>query len=176
MRLARRAFLASVVVIGGQLAIGTSSTSAQSLGSRTSLGGYGATSGNSMASMGVGSPIIPYAGNFGGFMPYRMGGGSSLSFQSRGASAIGSTRAPFSLSPMSGGMTWKSVGMGQGVGARTSAFSSFGSQGGMGLGGGTRHVTPGSSGTGVMPPNFGYPFYQPPSLVAPSASSGGMSM
>ena len=126
--------------------------------------------------MGVGGPIIPYAGNFGGFMPYRMGGGSSLSFQSRGASAMESTRIPFSLSPMTGGMTSMSGGMGQGFGARTRAFSSFGSQGGMGLGGGMRQVLPGAGGMSVMPPNFGYPFYQPPSLLTPSASIGGMSM
>jgi hypothetical protein len=28
---------------------------------------------------------------------------------------------------------------------------------------------------GVMPPNFGYPFYQPPSLFGPSTSFMGMS-
>jgi hypothetical protein len=28
----------------------------------------------------------------------------------------------------------------------------------------------------VMPPNFGYPFYQPPSLLAPAGSAAGMSM
>jgi len=94
--------------------------------------------------MGVGGPIIPYAGNFGGFMPYRMGGGSSLSFSSRGTSAMGSTRTPFSLSQMTGGMTSMSGGMGQGFGARTRAFSSLGSQSGMGLGGGTRQVMPGA--------------------------------
>jgi len=128
-----------------------------------------------MAGMGTGSPIIPYAGNFGGFMPYRMGGGSSLSFQSRGASAMESTRTPFSLSPMTGGMTSMSDGMGQGFGARARVFSSFGSQSGMGLGGGTRQVMPRTGEMSVMPPNFGYPFYQPPKLLAPS-SSGGMSM
>jgi len=176
MRAALRRFLWCVLLIGGVMATGRPAVMGQGLGPRSSLGGYGATASSSMASRGVGGPIIPYAGNFGGFMPYRMGGGSSLSFQSRGASAMESTRTRFSLAPITGGMTSNSDGMGQGFGARTRAFSSLGSQGGMGLGGGTRQVMPGAGGMSVMPPNFGYPFYQPPSLLAPSASSGGTSM
>jgi hypothetical protein len=128
-----------------------------------------------MAGMTGGGPIIPYAGNFGGFMPYRMGGGSSLSFSSRGTSAIGSTRTSFSLSPMTGRMTSMPGGTGQSFGTGTRGFSFFGSQSGMGLGGGMRREMPGMGGMGVMPPSFGYPFYQPPSLLTPS-SSGGMSM
>jgi hypothetical protein len=174
MRAGSRAFLASVLLIGGEWAFGTPSIRAQSLDSRSSLGGYGATASSSMASMG-GSPIIPYAGNFGGFMPYRTGGGSSLSFQSRGASAM-DTRTQFGLIPMTGGMTSMSGSMGQGFGARTRVFSSFGSQSGMGLDGGKRQIMPGAGGMSVMPPNFGYPFYQPPRFLTPSASTGGMSM
>jgi hypothetical protein len=173
MRALWRAFLAGGVLIGSQLATGTPSAWAQSFGSRSSLGGYGASPNNSMGGMDSG-PIIPYAGNFGGFMPFRIGGGSTLSFQSRGASAMESTRNPFSLSPMTGGTTSMSGGMGQDFDARTRAFSPFRSQSGMGLGSGSRQVMPGA-GTSVMPPNFGYPFYQPPSLLAPS-SSRGMSM
>jgi hypothetical protein len=176
MRAALRRFLACVLLLWGGSVIGMPSAKAQSPGSRSSLGGYGATASGSMASMGVGGPIIPYAGNFGGFMPYRMGGGSSLAFQSRGASAMESTRTSFSLGPMTSGTTSMSGGMGQGFGARTRTFSSIGSQSGMGLGGGTRQVMPGSGGMSVMPPNFGYPFYQPPSLLTPSVSGGGMSM
>jgi hypothetical protein len=175
MRATRRACLTGVLLTGGALAIGTPPASAQSLGSRSSLGGYGTTASSSMASMGAGGPIIPYAGNFGGFMPYRMGGGSSLSFSSRGTSATGSTRTSFILSPMTGGMTSMSGGMGQRFGSRPASFSSFGSQSGMGLGGGMRREMLGTGSMGVMPPSFGYPFYQPPSLLTPS-SSGGMSM
>jgi hypothetical protein len=29
---------------------------------------------------------------------------------------------------------------------------------------------------GVVPPSFGYPFYYPPSLLAPAGSAAGMSM
>jgi hypothetical protein len=35
---------------------------------------------------------------------------------------------------------------------------------------------PGAGRPSVMPPSFGYPFYQPPSLVVPSSSGAGMSM
>jgi len=41
MRTARRAFLASVILIGGGITTGMSSAWAQSLGPRSSLGGYG---------------------------------------------------------------------------------------------------------------------------------------
>jgi hypothetical protein len=96
MQAALRQFLACVLLLWGALIIGMPSARAQGLGAPRSLGDYGAASGSSMASMGTGSPIIPYAGNFGGFMPYRMGAGSSLSFQSRGASAMESTRTALS--------------------------------------------------------------------------------
>ena len=128
------------------------------------------------ASMGGGGPVIPYAGNFGGFMPYRMGGGSNLSFSSHGTSAMESTRTSFSLSPMTGGMSSMSGGLGQGLGSPPRTLSSFGSQGGMRIGGGIRQHTPGAGKVSVMPPSFGYPFYQPPSLLMPSSSNAGMSM
>jgi hypothetical protein len=149
---------------------------AQRLGTSRSLGGYGASSGGSVAAMTAGSPMVPYAGNFGGFMPYRMGSSTSLSFSSRGTSAMGPTRPPFSLSPITGGMTSMSGGMGQGFGERTRAFSSLGSQSGMGLDGRMRQQMPGAAGMSVVPPNFGYPFQQPPSLLGPSSSDTGMSM
>jgi hypothetical protein len=34
----------------------------------------------------------------------------------------------------------------------------------------------GDNSTSVMPPNFGYPFYQPPSLISPVSRNSGMSM
>jgi hypothetical protein len=125
--------------------------------------------------MGLGGTAIPYAGKFGGFMPYRMGGGSTLSFQPRGDSPLGSNRTTFSLSPMSGGMTTMSGGGGRGPGAGSSLFSTFGADSLMGPGGGM----PSTSGTrrmGVMPPSFGYPFRQPPSLGSPAPAGSGMSM
>jgi hypothetical protein len=135
-----------------------------------SLGGYGATRGNTDPGMGSGGTIIPYAGKFGGFMPYRMGGGGSLSFRPLPTAMMGASRPSFSLGPMSEGMSSMSGRMGQGVGARLRTLSPLGPPGGMGGG-----VGPLMPGMGVMPPSFGYPFRQPPSLVSPS-SGAGMSM
>jgi hypothetical protein len=116
------------------------------------LGGYGATAGG----MSGGGSMIPYAGNFGGFMPYRVGGGANLTLATRGTSMIGSSRMSFSLSPMSGGMSSRVGGkMSQGFG-------------------GMRPRTIGGGNMNVMPPSFGYPFYQPPSLVEPLSSGAGM--
>jgi hypothetical protein len=171
MRIAMRTILAGVLSVGMGQALGASSAWAQGVGSPGSLGGYGGSMSDAGAGMGTSGTIIPYAGTFGGFMPYRMGGGGSLSFRSRETSAMGSTRTSFSLSPMSDGMSPMSGGMGPGFGART--FSSFGTRGGMGPRGEMRQPMP--AGMGVMPPSFGYPFRQPPSLVAPSTGMG-MSM
>jgi hypothetical protein len=136
------------------LSLSPSSARAQSAGSG-SLGGYGGSM--TMGSSRSGS-FIPYAGNYGGFMPYRMGGSSSLAFQSRGNSPMGSTRTSFSLSPMTGGMSLSSQ-MNAGAGTRI---------------GTTMQST--SVRMGVMPLNFGYPFRQPPSLTFPSAPGTGMGM
>jgi hypothetical protein len=135
------------------------------------------------SAMGMGGPVLPYAGRFGGFMPYRMGGGSgsSLSFQPRGDSGMITNRTSFRLSSMSGsmsftgGMSSMSSGMGSALGSGSGALSGFGSSGGMGLGGGMSSM-PGGRGLGVMPPSFGYPFRQPPSLLGPSSGGAGMSM
>jgi hypothetical protein len=145
---------------------------AQNTSSSRSLGGYGATATVPMASMGSSSPVIPYAGSFGGFMPYRMASGTSspVSFSARGSSVLESTRTSFRLSPMSSGM-----GMGSGSGP--GLLAPLGSRGAMGLGGGVMsQPMSGGSTSSVMPPNFGYPFYQPPSLISPVSPGAGMSM
>jgi hypothetical protein len=129
-----------------------------------------------MAGIGATGSIIPYAGNFGGFLPYRMGGGSNLSFSSRGTSTMASGRTSFSLSPMTGAMSSMKAPPGKGLGARPGGLLPSGSRGSMGLGSGTREPVPASGGMSVMPPNFGYPFYQPPRMFAPSAAGAGMSM
>jgi hypothetical protein len=145
---------------------------AQSTSSFRSLGGYGATATSPMASMGSSSPMIPYAGSFGGFMPYRMASGTSspVSFSARGSSVLEPTRTTFRLSPMSSGM-----GMGSGPG--NGLLAPWESRDAMRLGGGVmRQPINGGSNSSVMPPNFGYPFYQPPSLSSPVSPSAGMSM
>jgi hypothetical protein len=138
-----------------------------------SLGGYGGSMSSLDTGMGMAGPVIPYAGKFGGFMPYRMGGSGTLSFQSRGTTALGSTRTTFSLSPMSGGMTSMGGTISQGLGLRGTSF--FGSPGAMGTTGGMGQM-PAGGGMGVMPPSFAYPFRQPPSLLAPTGTGMGMSM
>lgn len=130
------------------LTLGASSARAQG-----SLGGYGGSMSNFDSGMGTAGPIIPYAGNYAGFMPSRMSGSSSLAFSSRGMSSVGSPRTSFRLSTMSSRMS--SMGGGP--------------SGGMGQ-------MPKSSGMGVMPPSFTYPFRQPPSLFAPLVPGLGMSM
>ena len=102
MRTLKQTIVAGVLSIALSQAMGTASAYAQGPGS---LGGYGASMAESGSGMGMNGPVIPYNGKFGGFMPYRMSGGSgSLSFQTRGDSAIGSNRTSFSLSTMSSGM------------------------------------------------------------------------
>ena len=159
MRLAFRGFL--TLIAGFAFLVGTAKAQG--------LGGYGAAPVYSNPGMGGGSGpmIIPYGGMFEGFMPSRMGGGSSLGFRSRPSAAMGSARTSFSLSPLSGGM-------GQNRGARMAP--SFGRPGGLRLGGGMGQRPPGAGGMGVMPPSFGYPFRQPPSLVPATTPGAGMSM
>jgi hypothetical protein len=176
MRLTWREVRAVMVLVGLVATIGASKARAQSslTGGSRSLGGYGGSMIATGSGMGMSGPVIPYAGNFGGFMPYRMGGGS-LSFQSRGTSPMASGRTSFSLSSTSGGMSSMSGGMGQSLGMGSRTFSPLGSQGGLGLGGGMSTMSGGGR-MGVMPPSFGNPFREPPSLVAPASSGMGMSM
>jgi hypothetical protein len=162
-----------ILLTGLACATGTPGAHGQIVSTSRSLGGYGAASTSAMASMGSSSPMIPYAGSFGGFMPYRMssGGGSGLSFSTRSSSVMDSSRTSFSLAPMSNGT-------GTGLAPRTMSPRPFSSQGQRGFGGGGLMGQPmgGAGNSSVMPPNFGYPFYQPPSLVLPASSASGMSM
>lgn len=158
------------LVLGGGLDVGSPSASAQGYGGPGSLGGFGGSSAGAMAGMGGASTmIVPYGGSFEGFMPGRMGTGSSPSFRARPGATMGARRGTFGLSPPSGGMSGMSGGI---LGGRST--SPIGSRGGMGIGGGMRRA-PDARGAGVMPPSIGYPFRQPPSLVSPS-SGAGMSM
>jgi hypothetical protein len=149
MRRPFRTNLPLALLIGGCLFISRSPARAQGPGSGPSLGGYGAMSGEAMRA-GGGSPIpIPYAGGFAGFMPYRMAGSGAPAVRARPTSAMGPLRTSFSRSSVSSGMSSMS--------------------GRIRLGGGMRPSTSRPGGMGVMPPSFGYPFRQPPSLLSPSA-------
>jgi hypothetical protein len=165
--------LAGVLLLAAVLALGTPSACGQGLSAPPSLGGYGAAAGDSLT--GMGGPIIPYGGKFGGFMPYRAAG-AGLSFAARGPAAMGSARPSFALTPMSRGMDSKPGAVRGGLEARGRTDPSFGSQSAMGFGRGMRQEMPAAGVTGVMPPTFSYPFYQPPSLVTPTSPGRGMPM
>jgi hypothetical protein len=157
-----------VITIGGCLFTGPPRARAQGDLTGRSLGGYGATLAETMSRSG-GSSLIPYAGGFGGFMPYRMAGGGALAFRPRPNSTMDPVRSSFSLSSMSGGM-----GSGSRSFLTSRARGGMGSlTGGMGLSLGMRPQATRPGGMSVMPPSFGYPFRQPPSL---GSSSGGMSI
>jgi hypothetical protein len=79
---------------------------------------------------------------------------------------------------LSGGMSAMSGGPGgfRAIGRATAPLGSrrMGLGGGTGLGAMPRMRSTG--GASVMPPSIGYPFRQPPSLLAPPTSGTGMSM
>jgi hypothetical protein len=122
--------------------------------------------------MSAGGPIIPYGGSMSGFMPSRMGGGGTgLSFSSRNSSMVGASRSAFRLSSMNREMAIPSGGFGQNIGGRTGIGASL-SKYGFGSG---MNRTMDTGRESVMPPSFGYPFYQPPSPLGPSSAFMGMS-
>ena len=177
MRTRRRVTLMAMFLIGLALALAGSSAKAQDPGLGGILGGYGAMSGSSMggglsvvdpSAMG-GNIVVPAAGGSASAMTTPSMRGGELSFRPRSAASSSSTRPSLRLDSMSG-MTGKGAGMGR---RRPFALEPGNLSGGMGLGG-TRRMP--ASGMGVMPPSLGYPFRQPPGLLAPSASGAGMSM
>lgn len=178
MRCSTQAILVTTLAFGANFVSGISSARAQGGG----LGGYGAMSGGfgpaisggggAGTGMGAGT-VAPFGGRFGAAMPSGMGGGGGLSFRQRPSATMSSTRTAFTIGPMGGGM---SGGMGLGSGRRPFLLQDLGTSGASGFGGGMRRQMPTSGGMGVMPPSFGYPFRQPPSLVAPTSPGAGMSM
>ena len=142
---------------------------AQSVG----LGGYGAASSMAGPSLGrSGAMVIPYGGMTEGFMPSRMGGGSSLSFRPRAMGTMGGPRSSSIFADFSGGMSRSDRS------ARTSMPGPM-SPRGLGPSAGRlirSNPLGGGGGMGVMPPTIGYPFRQPPSLIGPSSGPAGMSM
>jgi hypothetical protein len=171
MRTRSGRFPESFVLVAAVWSFASPPAEAQNLG----LGGYGAMTYTAPAGMGAGGPIIPYGGSLSGFMPYRMGAtGNGVSFGSRNSSAIGSGRISFRMSSIYGGMPMSAAAFGRGTSTRTGSSGSLMSSGGMGLGGGMNRSM-GFDEKSVMPPSFGYPFYQPPGLLGPSSAFLGMS-
>jgi hypothetical protein len=168
MRLPSHTSLSLALMVGAYLIAGAGPASAQDDLNGRSLGGYGAISVEAMPRTGD-SPLIPYAGGFAGFMPYRMGGGGALAFETRRTSAMALVRSSFSLSSASGGMGSGSrlfLGSGPRIG-RGSLTS------GMQTSLAMRQGTTRPISMGVMPPRIGYPFRQPP---RPGAATSGMFM
>ena len=176
MRMNRPATGILALVIGVGFCAGSPSARGQVTVGPGSLGGFGGSD-RAMSGLGVGSPmIIPYGGTFEGFMPSRMGGGAALSFRSRPVAPMVGGRSPFTLTPMSGGMSGMAGGaVGKRAMAPLGSGGAMGSSGSTGLLGGARRMQDGG-GRSVMPPSIGYPFRQPPSLVSPSSTGIGMSM
>ncbi|MEO6808154.1 MAG: hypothetical protein ABI353_03460 [Isosphaeraceae bacterium] len=157
MRLLRQAILSTGFVVGASLSFVGSSAHAQGTG----LGGYGAREGGGPSAGAGGSSVAAFGGRFGAEIP---SGGTSggLSFRSRQPALMNSTRTTFSIGPMGGGTS-------SGLGRRRFVLEGLDASGGLGPGGGIRRRTSAASPPRVMPPNFGSPFRQPPSLVAPSS-------
>lgn len=166
--------------------IATSAAQAQGPGTGGVLGGYGAMAGASASSMGssfnivdaggMGAGIIvPSGGRGGTIMPASMSGGGAMLFGTRASSMAAYSRTPFTLDVMRGSMGSMSRVMGRSSGRRAFALSGSGLTGGIGTTG-LRPSMSASPAMGVMPPSFGYPFYQPPSLLLPSSTGMGMSM
>ena len=159
-------FVAFAAVLAGFGAFEPRTARAQGPG----LGGYGASSSMAAAGMGASGPIIPYGGSLSGFHALSNGrrrhranvlfpefvddrGGSKLVppivDESQHVDVVRSDRR------------WPRA---------TTRGSLFSPRLGAGM---NRSMDIGSE--SVMPPNFGYPFYQPPSLLSPSSAFMGMS-
>ena len=167
--LARIGRLSILLVISGQL-LG-SGGSAQEVGSWGSLGGYGGSILNMGEGKVGGGPVLPYGGSFTGFMPYRMARGGNLGFEARSGAFMPQARSSLSLAPMaSASILPQASGMGRG--------SSPPAGGGVGssMNGISRTQGSAGMGSGVMPPNLGYPFRPPTRLLRPGRPGVGMSM
>ena len=163
MRFMNPAILATALAFGANFAAGLSSAMAQGGG----LGGYGATSGGTGTSVGAGS-VAPFGGRFATVMPSGTGGGGGISFRPRPSATMSGTRTAFTIGPMGGGF---SGGMGSSSARRPFVLRDLGPSGFSGL----RRPMPSVVVPGVMPPNFGSPFRQPPSLVDSASPGAGMS-
>lgn len=163
-------------------ALSGSPSHAQDSGPIGSLGGYGAMAGAPGAAMGAvvdpsgmgAGAVAPFGGRIGVMMPSGMARGGGMSFSERSSAMMGSNRPSFTISPMSG-MGAMSPGGDRGFTRRPFVLRPLSPLGGIGTGDGMERMA-GSRGMGVMPPNFGYPFRQPPSLLSGSTSGAGMSM
>ncbi len=180
IRLATRSALAAVLAVGLTY-LGPSSAYAQAAGPIGSLGGYGAMASSSTSAsvvsyssaMGA-SSLAPFSGRFGAAMPSGMGGGSPLLFTPRTSAVMSSSRPSFTIGPMGSGMASMQAGGGPTFGRRPFVLRPLETSTGTGAAGAI-DAMPGAGRMGIMPPSFGYPFWQPPSFFS-STPGTGMSM
>lgn len=126
-------------------------------GSAMSVGGASASG------MGAGA-VAPFGGRFGAAVPSNMSGGG-LSYRPRPSAGMSGNRPSFTIGPMGGGVSGS-------MGSGRRPFTLLGSSSGLGRGGALRQSMPAASGAGVMPPSFGSPFRQPPSLLNSTPGAG----
>lgn len=148
MRVAGRALLVGVCLVGAVLVIGPGSARGQVGVMRRSLGGYGSAALPSAYGQ-RGGPLIPYAGGQGGFIPYQ-----SLE-PPRAAAAMAMQPQRIAVTPIGGtGMMGPPIG---GASRMTGPriYVPFGAR---------RGLVPLSRpvGRGAMAPGLGYPFRRPP--------------
>jgi hypothetical protein len=153
-----------ILMVGGCVTLGTNSAAGQGFLSSGSLGGFGASATGSMGTGGARNPSIPYAGSFGGFMPYSVADGSRLAFTDRRTLAPGFSRMAFGFSMTSMSMSMRYADFAQPRGARSGVLGLSGFPGATGMAVGMGPESSSSTRMSVMPPNFGYPFYQPPDV------------
>jgi len=165
--------VAGAALISGVAWLFSAHVSAQAMPSRGSLGGYGGSTLDmgAAANQPAGVSVLPYSGGYAGFMPYRMSRGGELGLQPRTGRFMGESRSGLTLAPMSSptGMS-RSGGMGDAL-----SRPLIGTAGSTMLPGSSFRGSP-RMGSGVMPPNLGYPFRSPSPLLRPARSGSGMSM
>lgn len=187
MWLTARAFLTSLLAIGGALALAPASARAQMggmAGGGRSLGGYGAGTITSYYG-GGGGGYVPYNGNASGFVPYQGGYGGGMGVQpvprrlpETPIGGVMMAETPIGGASLAAETMRRALRGGRGMDSRAGSrtFAPFGYQGAMaGADGGMLPMTS-RAGARRTPsgPGFGYPFRMPPGLTGGTA--GGMAM
>ena len=157
MRFANRSSLTVFLTLAATLGLVTNSAFAQGGG----LGGYGGMAAGSGSMTNSGGTLAPFGGRFGAAMPSLMGGGGNVTFRPRPSAVMSPSRTSFTIGPMAGNPSL-------GVGRRGFVLRDLGPVVG------ARRPMSRADRLGVMPPNFGYPFVQPPSLVPAVSMGSGM--
>ena len=165
-----RAGWATPGLLGVVLGMAPAAVNAQAMGGGSSLGGYGAAPGTSVAlpTAGGGGSVAPFGGRFGSVVVGDPMGLDRLNDGPQTFAPLSRGRAPFTIGPTG-------IRASQGLGRRSFVLPD------------RKPLVPGrqpgtsqpiwrSGGPNVMPPRLGSPFRDPPRLLAPEGSGGGGSM